>query len=45
MYGGTIHNNRGRFKLTAYNRTTNLVSGELDVDLDAVMKTVLCDVM
>lgn len=44
MYGGTIHNNRGRFKLTAYNRTTNLVSGELDADLDAVIENGTCDV-
>jgi hypothetical protein len=44
MYGGTIHNNRGRLKLTGYNRTTNLATGELDADLDAVIENGVCDV-
>lgn len=44
MYGGTIHNNRGKLKLVGYNRTTNLVTGELEADLDAVIENGTCDV-
>ncbi len=44
MYGGTIHNNRGKLKLVGYSRSTNLVSGELDADLDAVIENGVCDI-
>lgn len=44
MYGGTIHNNRGTLRLTGYSRSTNLVSGSLDADLDAVIENGICDV-
>lgn len=44
MYGGTIHNNRGKLKLTGYNKTTNLVTGELEADLDAVIENGTCDI-
>lgn len=44
MYGGTIHNNRGKLRLIGYNRNTNLVSGELEADLDAVIENGTCDV-
>ena len=44
MYGGTIHNNRGKLKLVGYNRSTNLVTGELEADLDAVIENGTCDV-
>ncbi|MDB5229072.1 MAG: hypothetical protein JWN78_3265 [Bacteroidota bacterium] len=44
MYGGTIHNNRGKLRLVSYNRTTNLVTGELDADLDAVIENGTCDI-
>lgn len=44
MYGGTIHNNRGKLKLSHYNEETNLVSGELEADLDAVIENGICDV-
>jgi len=44
MYGGTIHNNRGRLRLNEYSKITNLVSGELEADLDAVIENGTCDV-
>ena len=44
MYGGTIHNNRGKLKLVGYNKNTNLVTGELEADLDAVIENGTCDV-
>lgn len=44
MYGGTIHNNRGKLKLNGYNKTSNLVNGELDADLDAVIENGTCDI-
>jgi len=44
MYGGTIHNNRGKLKLTGYNKTNNLVTGELEADLDAVIENGTCDI-
>ena len=44
MYGGTIHNNRGKLKLIGYSKSTNLVSGELEADLDAVIENGTCDV-
>jgi hypothetical protein len=44
MYGGTIHNNRGKLKLTGYSRSTNMVTGELEADLDAVIENGTCDV-
>lgn len=44
MYGGTIHNNRGKLKLVGYNKNTNRVSGELDADLDAVIENGTCDI-
>lgn len=44
MYGGTIHNNRGKLRLVGYNRSTNLVTGELDADLDAVIENGTCDI-
>ena len=44
MYGGTIHNNRGKLKLTGYSKSTNLVTGELDADLDAVIENGVCDI-
>lgn len=44
MYGGTIHNNRGKLRLTGYNRSTNLVTGELEADLDAVIENGVCDI-
>ncbi len=45
MYGGTIHNNRGKLKLSGYNRTTNTVIGELDAELDAVIENGTCDII
>ncbi len=45
MYGGTIHNNRGKLKLSSYNRTTNTVVGELDAELDAVIENGTCDII
>ena len=44
MYGGTIHNNRGTLKLLGYSRSSNLVSGTLDADLDAVIENGTCDI-
>lgn len=44
MYGGTIHNNKGRLRLVGYNRATKLVSGELEADLDAVIDVGVCDI-
>jgi hypothetical protein len=44
MYGGTIHNNRGTLRLVGYSRSTNLVSGSLEADLDAVIENGTCDV-
>lgn len=44
MYGGTIHNNKGKLKLVGYNPNTNLVSGELEADLDAVIENGVCDI-
>ena len=44
MYGGTIHNNRGTLKLVGYSRSSNLVSGTLDADLDAVIENGTCDI-
>lgn len=44
MYGGTIHNNRGKLKLTGYSKSTNLVTGELEADLDAVIENGVCDI-
>ncbi len=44
MYGGTIHNNRGKLILTGYSKSTNLVTGELEADLDAVIENGTCDV-
>ncbi len=44
MYGGTIHNNRGKLKLTGYSKSTNLVTGELEADLDAVIENGICDI-
>lgn len=44
MYGGTIHNNRGKLRLAGYNKSTNLVTGELEADLDAVIENGTCDV-
>lgn len=44
MYGGTIHNNRGTLRLTGYSRSTNLVTGSLDADLDAVIENGTCDI-
>ena len=44
MYGGTIHNNRGKLRLDSYNKITNLVSGVLDADLDAVIENGTCDI-
>ncbi|MFN8237673.1 MAG: hypothetical protein U0T77_05845 [Chitinophagales bacterium] len=45
MYGGTIHNNRGKLKLSGYNKTTNTVIGELDAELDAVIENGTCDII
>lgn len=44
MYGGTIHNNRGTLKLAGYSKFTNLVTGELEGDLDAVIENGTCDI-
>ncbi|MEZ5054262.1 MAG: hypothetical protein R2807_05775 [Chitinophagales bacterium] len=44
MYGGTIHNNRGKLRLTGYSRSTNLISGEIEADLDAVIENGVCDI-
>ncbi len=44
MFGGTIHNNRGKLTLSSYNKNTNLISGELDADLDAVIENGTCDI-
>lgn len=44
MYGGTIHNNRGTLKLVGYSRSTNLVSGVLNADLEAVIENGTCDI-
>ncbi len=44
MYGGTIHNNRGTLKLLGYSRSSNLVSGTLNADLDAVIENGTCDI-
>lgn len=44
MYGGTIHNNRGKLRLISYNKETNLVTGELEADLDAVIENGTCDI-
>ena len=44
MFGGTIHNNRGKLSLSSYNKNTNFISGELDADLDAVTQNGICDV-
>jgi hypothetical protein len=44
MYGGTIHNNRGKLSLSGYNKNTNMVTGELEADLDAVIENGTCDV-
>jgi len=44
MYGGTIHNNRGKLRLAGYSRSSNLISGELDADLDAVIENGVCDI-
>lgn len=44
MYGGTIHNNRGKLRLTGYSKSTNLVTGELEADLDAVIENGVCDI-
>ncbi len=44
MYGGTIHNNRGKLRLSSYNRISNLVTGELEADLDSVIENGTCDV-
>lgn len=44
MYGGTIHNNRGKLKLVSYNRVTNTATGELDAELDGVIENALCEV-
>lgn len=44
MYGGTIHNNKGKLKLSGYSKSTNLVTGELEADLDAVIENGVCDI-
>lgn len=44
MYGGTIHNNRGKLKLTGYSKYNNTVTGELDADLDGVLENAVCQV-
>jgi hypothetical protein len=44
MYGGTIHNNRGKLRLIGYNSNTNLVTGVLDAQLDAVIENGTCDI-
>jgi hypothetical protein len=44
MFGGTIHNNKGRLKLVGYNKNSKLVSGELDADLDAVIDVGACEI-
>lgn len=45
MFGGTIYNNRGKLRLAGYNRTTNLVFGELDAELDAVIENGTCEIV
>jgi hypothetical protein len=45
MYGGTIHNNRGKLRLAGYNKNTNLVIGELDAELDAVIENGTCEIV
>lgn len=42
MFGGTIHNNRGRLRLTGYSKYNNTVTGELDADLDGVIENSIC---
>ena len=42
MFGGTIHNNRGTLKLNGYSRSSNLVNGSLDAELDAVIENGTC---
>jgi len=42
MFGGTIHNNRGTLKLVGYSRSSNLVTGSLNAELDAVIENGTC---
>jgi len=44
MYGGTIHNNKGRLRLTGYSKYNNTVTGELDAELDGVLENSICEI-
>ncbi|MEZ5026555.1 MAG: hypothetical protein R2739_08250 [Chitinophagales bacterium] len=44
MYGGTIYNNKGKLKITGYNKSRGMVSGELDADLTGVIENGVCEI-